>query len=809
MNQLIEDKKTVCYHCGDWCLDQSIQSNDHSFCCVGCKTVFELLHEGGLCDYYQLNNYPGVSQRQHIRSDKFAFLDDESIQNKLIQFRQSEKSRVTFYIPQIHCSSCLWLIENVYRINSGIIQSTVHFPKKEVTIVFDTKNTSLRKVVETLSSIGYEPYLSLEDTDKKRVTKTDRSQLLKLGVAGFCFANIMMLSFPDYFALDGSIDKNFSYLFRYINLALSIPVFFYSATEFFYSAWKAIQHRYVSIDFPIAIAISVTFIRSIVEIVSGSGTGYLDSMSGIVFLMLVGRVWQGRTYRALSFDRDYTSYFPISVTKRVDGNSIPIALPNIKVGDVLLIYSQELIPADGILSKGKAVIDYSFVTGESVPVAVSIGEIVYAGGRQVGESIELVVVKEVAQSYLTSLWSRTIFKKQKTEKRSFIHWLSQYFTWVVLAIATSAFTYWSVYDPVNKWNAFTGVLIVACPCALLLSATFTNGNLISIFSKRGFFVKHAEVIEQLSKCNHIVWDKTGTLTESNQFEVTFSGEKLAHDQLLKIGSLALQSTHPLSKAIVYYINSTSFFSVENYKETVGCGIEAWIDDSHYQLGSSSFVGANSCDVDDASHVWVSIDGVIKGKFSIRIQVRKKLKDIFKILYQSYRLSILSGDHPESKSQIKELIDGMDVDTFFDQKPEDKLEYIRSLQLSGGTVCMIGDGLNDAGAFQQSDVAIAITHHHAHFSPACDAMLKSSSMSDLASFFRLAKWGKYIILSSFVFSIVYNIVGLFYAITAQLSPLVAAILMPISSITIFLYTFGAIFFLEKRLFVKTDKNHISN
>jgi Cu+-exporting ATPase len=302
--------KSKCYHCGENCTSDSIHLENKYFCCDGCKLVYEILSENNLCTYYDLNNNPGVVQKIKIREDKFAFLDDEGIQQKLVQFTDGKQTHLTLYLPQMHCSSCLWLLENLHRVNQGVISSKVNFVKKEVYLVFDTAKTSLRKVVETLTAIGYEPHISLQELDSKNIRKTDKTRLYKVGIAGFCFANIMMMSFPEYLVADGVVEANIREVLKYFIVAFSLPVIFFSATEFFEIAWKGLKHKFLNIDAPIALAIAITFGRSLYEIFSHTGAGYLDSMSGIVFFMLVGRILQDKTYQSISFDRDYKSFFP-------------------------------------------------------------------------------------------------------------------------------------------------------------------------------------------------------------------------------------------------------------------------------------------------------------------------------------------------------------------------------------------------------------------------------------------------------------------------------------------------------------------
>ena len=311
----VKPAKTVvqCYHCGEAC-DTSIVADECFFCCDGCQFVYNLLKENGLCNYYELSDRPGIKVKGKFSSHRFAYLDNEEVKRKLIRFDDGRQCHVSFYLPQMHCASCIWLLESLHTIDTGILFSKTNFQRKEILIDFDSSKISLRKVVELLAFIGYEPYISLNEGEKKKTKKINRKKVFKIGVAGFCFSNIMMLSFPEYFSSGNIGQADLQRVFSYLNLALSLPVFFYSANEFFISAWKGLQQRWLNIDAPIALAILVTFLRSVYEIITGTGPGYLDSMSGIVFFMLVGRWFQDKTYDSFSFDRDYKSYFPLGVT---------------------------------------------------------------------------------------------------------------------------------------------------------------------------------------------------------------------------------------------------------------------------------------------------------------------------------------------------------------------------------------------------------------------------------------------------------------------------------------------------------------
>lgn len=803
---MVHNEKTAirCVHCGDECLKNAIKAGEKTFCCDGCKTVYEILNEHGLCEYYDLNAHPGLTQKISVRKDKYAFLDVEEIASKIIQFSGNGQLHVTFYLPQVHCSSCLWLLENIHRVEKGVISSRVNFPKKEVFIVFDKNTTTLRKVVEALTSIGYEPHLSLDDVTSRQANKTDRTRWYKIGIAGFCFSNIMMMSFPEYFGMSATLEPAFKAAITILIVALSIPVLFYAASEFFISAWKGLKHKHLNIDAPIALALVITFGRSLYEIITATGPGYLDSMTGIVFFMLVGRWLQDRTYKSISFDRDFKSFFPIAVNVLQNNTVKPVPVNDVKVNDIVQIHHRELIPVDVILSKGEAEIDYSFVTGESVAVKAAKGEIIYAGGKQMGGLIEALVVKEVSQSYLTNLWNKENYSIDKKSQYSFIDTISKYFTYVVFAVGILAFAYWfNLGKPGLAWNAITTILIVACPCALLLTANFTRGNILRILSLNKFYVRNASVIEAISNIDHIVFDKTGTLTQSNKMRVQYEGKLLDEDLKIKVASLLHQSVHPLGKAIIQYLQVDSYVDVENYKVVDGKGIEGWIDDQYIKLGSPLFTGATE-QQHTKSAVVIVVDNEQLGVFNVSNSYRYGIFDVIKELKKTFGISVISGDNDAELPVLKQQL-GKDSDILFEQSPYEKLEYIKHVQsVKQQQVMMVGDGLNDAAALQQSNVGIAVTDDDNNFTPAADGIIHASRVAILDKLLAYAKKGKTIILFTFMVSIVYNITGLYFALQGTLSPLIAAILMPSSTISIIFITYGLSEWMALRMKLKPNK-----
>lgn len=781
-----------CFHCGlDIIKEDEIIFDAKNFCCNGCKTVYEIFSLNDLTCYYDFEKSPGATP-QDING-KYDFLDNESIVSKLLEFQENSTAIISLNIPHIHCSSCIWILENLQRLQKGISTSQVNFPEKRVRITFNPEVVSIKTIVYLLSSIGYEPYISLENYETGS-NDVDRSLTYKLGVAFFCFGNIMLLSFPEYFEVKEFWLDQYRGFFRWLIFALALPSFFYSASGYYVSAYKSIKTKMLNIDIPIALGIVVMFVRSTFDIVMDYGSGFFDSLTGLIFFMLLGKMFQIKTYSFLSFERDFKSYFPIAITKiNSDLSEESVAIYEVEKGDRLLIRNQELIPVDGILISEKAEIDYSFVTGEAIPIAKQSGDKVFAGGKQIGKVIEMEVLHSVSQSYLTQLWSNDVFQKNVEQKHKTItDSISRYFTPILLLIAFAGFGYWIFIDANTAFNVFTAVLIVACPCALALTAPFTFGNVLRILGKQKFYLKNALVIEQLAKVDTIVFDKTGTITTNKKSNISYEGTVLSDENLLLIKNVLRASNHPLSRMLYDYLpipilqsksgNETKKLKVDHFEEITGKGIQAQIFGYKIQIGSAAFVDKIEENNVQQTSVHIKINDVYYGKFIFNNQYREGLENLFMNLSSTYQIKVLSGDNEGERATLERLLP-KGTELIFNQKPEQKLEFIKNLQNKGKNVMMVGDGLNDAGALAQSNVGISISENVNVFSPACDAILDASEFQKLNYFLKLSKNSITTIKMSFALSLLYNVVGLSFAITGNLLPLVAAIIMPLSTITI--------------------------
>lgn len=812
---VLTTESTACYHCGSDCPNDSIHLDEKVFCCTGCKSVYELLDAHQLCQYYRYDDRPGHAPPTLAR---FEYLDNPDIAAQLLDFHSEALNKVTLYVPAMHCSACLYLLENLARLHPGVRASRVDFLKKQVSVDYTPAALTLRQLAELLAQIGYEPLIRLNDAEEQRRPAGERQLLLRLGVAGFCAGNIMLFAFPEYLGLD---DLRYRHLFGYLNFALALPALFYSGWGYFESVYNALRQRRINIDLPILLAMLTTFGRGTYEVFTGTGGGYFDSLTGLIFLLLTGKWFQQKTYDAIRFDRDYKSYFPLAVTRvadshqsSVDGENAvtddsrlstadyrltTIPVQNLRPGDRIVIRNGELLPADARLIAGKARMDYSFVTGESAPETHYPGDVLLAGGRQVGERLELEVLRDVSHSYLTQLWNHDAFKKGESSRlRTFADRVGQSFTYVVITLAVLVAGYWYFLhgDAARAINAFSAVLIVACPCALSLSYPFALGNGLRIFGKRGFYLKNAEVIETLAKCDALVFDKTGTLTTADGGETRFvavphfdpltaSGEALA-------GALARQSTHPISQHVARLFGTNDpDLTLTDVQEIPGEGVVGWFGDCEIRLGSASFAQAPAGlkttpdGTVSGAVAHLNLGGQYRGFFVVKAAYRPGLDHLVAGLRDRFTLFLVSGDTETERPWLRRWFapDRMR----FRAQPAEKLRFVETLQAEGRRVAMFGDGLNDAGALRQADAGIAVTENTLQFTPASDAILEARALPDLPRFLAYCRHALRVIQVSFVVSLVYNGIGLSFAVTGHLSPVVAAILMPVSSFSMVLIT----------------------
>lgn len=778
-----------CFHCGDDLGRKPLSKDEHEFCCNGCLTVYSLLSEHQLSSFYQLEQFAGKKPSESSNF-KYDFLDIPEIRKKYIDFEDEQLAKITMYLPEIHCSSCIYLLENIHKINASIISCLVSFTKKEATFTFKNKELKLSELALLLDKIGYEANFGDRKEKEKKINK---SFLYKFGVAGFAFGSIMLWAFPEYLGIEGD-NPEFRIFTSYLSLAVSIPVLLYSARDYFVSAYKALKYKSLNLDVPITIGIIALYAQSLWSIFNNEGPGYMDSFSGFIFFLLIGKWFQNKSYQSLSFERDYTSYFPVAITKIDNGIDKIVEIEKLNEGDFFRVRNEEIIPCDAILLSSDAQIDFSFVSGESTIIHKKKGDFIYAGGKLKGKTVDFEVKNKSNRSHLTQIWNESSLSKNTKQNKTHQDKMSIYFLIAVLSISLIAGISWFFIDKTKITHVVVSILIVTCPCALALSSPFTLGNVMRLLGRRNLYLKNTAVIERINETTDIVFDKTGTLTNNSQNIVFESINNLLEQNYNAIYEVCSSSTHPLSVAIKGFLTdkvSVEKIEIIDFKEFPGKGIQAdffnELNQRHQiKIGSAAFLDVESKENYEVN-TFVSVNNIYLGKFIFTSVFREDLIQTLSNL-KKYKLHVLTGDNEKDKENLLELFPD-DAHIKFNQNPMDKLNYIKKLQDNGKKVLMLGDGLNDSGALQEAFVGIAVSENSFRFTPSSDAIIDGFAVSKLDKLLKISSFSKTILFTCLLFSVSYNIFGLSFALSGKLTPLVAAILMPISSITVvFISTF---------------------
>lgn len=779
-----------CRHCGADCHD--VFTSPHgTFCCAGCASVYGILSDHELEAYYACDVRPGVSQQPSRTRDhsRFASLDDPAVAACVIDQARGAIVRATFSIPSIHCASCVWLLERLWRLDGGIAGAEVDLVRRSVSVEFDSATITLRRVAELLAAIGYEPAISIEG--ERRPAAPRRRLYLQIGVAGFAFGNIMLFSIPRY-ANGAPLEGGFQRLFDVLNIALAIPVLLFSAADYFRTAWQAIRTRTMALEVPVALGLAVLFARSVVDIATSASEGFMDSFAGLVFFLLIGRLFQQKVFDRMAFDRTFRSFLPLSV--RVErGRALTIEpIDALRIGDRIVVRTDEVVPADAELLEDEAAVDYAFTTGEQTPVRVVKGEIVRAGGRAAAGAMRLRVVRDVSHTRLASLWSNPIFDKPKPSWIAGVN--ARFGAWFTVGAiglaAAGAIAWWP--DARASASVATAVLIIACPCALTLAAPITLGTAMGLLGRAGLYLKHPGVVFDLSRTDTVVFDKTGTLTAAGSRRVVESSG-LSDAGWARVRRLAAESIHPTSVAIARASTAYAGPRVvpgrpQNVREIVGHGLCGTVDGQRVAIGSTMLIAAETSGtpVGPADATFVA-SGTERGWVRLETALRPGIEAAVRTLAATGQVHLLSGDHAREHRKWKRLFG---ANTHFRQMPEDKLARIERARAEGRHVLMVGDGLNDAGAFAAADVGMAVSDETARMTPACDAIVSGDRLSALPAFLRYARHARLVVAICFAVSVLYNAIGLTLALAGALTPLAAAILMPVSSLTVIAISAGA-------------------
>jgi P-type Cu2+ transporter len=766
---------TTCLHCGR-------DSSNGEFCCSGCETVYRIIH-----------HQPARAVKASEKT--YAELDDPIFFEKHTQAMQDGLRQIELYLEGVHCSSCVWLLEKDGL--EGLIRTRVDLGRQLADVCWDPSKVSLSKIAQRFDRLGYPPHPTTGKERRELQRKEDRALLLRIAVAGAAFGNVMLMAFALYGGLFQGMERTFEELFRWASLLVTAPAFFWPGSVFWRGAIRAIRERTPHMDLPIALGLTIGFLSGAVNTIRGSGEIYFDSVAAVIFLLLVGRWLQRRQQRAAAEAAELRySLVPRSARLIEEGRVREVPIEAVAKGALLEVRAGEHVPADGVVIEGCSSVDSSLLSGEARPISVEVGSKIHAGTINLGSRL-LVRADEIGAA---TRFGKILSMVEDAAKRRAPIVLaadrySAIFVRVVLAIAAVSAGVWWFIDPSRIVDNTVALLVVTCPCALGLATPLAVSAAIARASKLGILIKGGDAIERLAGTAKIIFDKTGTLTEGRQRLVEWRGDLSLRSW---VAAIEASSAHPIARAF-----TAAFASLEapaiapiEVRHTIGSGVEAKMGRHRLRIGSVSFVTGGGASLpawaDSAWKAWssaghttvlVSIDGVILAAAAIGDAIREDAKKSLSALRRlGFELGVLSGDDASVVAHVASRVGVPASVTRGGASPEEKLAEI-DRAASRGPVIMIGDGVNDAAALSRADVGIAV-HGGAEASlAAADVFLDRPGVAPVVLLVEGARRTMRVIKRNMRFSLLYNLTGMSLAVLGLMDPLVAALLMPLSSLTV--------------------------
>ncbi len=782
------DQQVLCAHCGLEVLS-SQPSEDPQFCCSGCSVAYALLHDKQLDAYYGLSE-----RRKHAVTSSgrsFEEFDHPAFEELHVSEVGGGLSRVELIIEGIHCASCVWLVERVPLLLNGVVSAVLDVGRSLVTLEWDRRALPLSSVARTLDSLGYTPHAYRAGTREQVARKNERSALVRVGVSGAIAANVMLAALAMYSgALGPGLEAEYERFFRWLSLGLVVPALVWPGNVFFRGAWAAIRTRTLHLDLPIAIALAAGFLRGALNTVSGQGPVYLDGIAVLVFLLLVGRYLQQKWQRAATDASELLSALTPRSARLVDegAESREVPVGALLPGMVVEVRPGDTFPADGV-ALGNSAVNRSWLTGESNHVSIAAGDAVHAGTINLTAAVRVKVTKAGEETRVAELMRQV---QETTERRAPVvliaNRMAGVFVGVTFILAVVTWLIGRRIDPGGALDNAIALLIVTCPCALAMATPLTVTVALGRAARQGIFVRGGDVLQLLSTSGRLFLDKTGTLTRGHGELVSWEGPDWVRPLVLGAED---GSVHPIARAFQTAWPQVAFTQASNATHTHGSGIIATVDGRCVVVGSPSFVAAHttessvpSTDVsNDLTPVHVAVDGVLAAVAGIGDRVRDEAPNaIAQLRRRGWHPTILSGDRTGVALEVASRVGIALDDVVGDASPEDKLQTVQRAS-AGGTVVMAGDGVNDAAAMAAASVGIAV-HGGAEAALAtADVFFTRQGLDPLVDLVEGSRRTMGVIRRNIGFSLAYNVLGVGLAMSGLISPLVAAVMMPASSLTV--------------------------
>ncbi|MGU3806992.1 heavy metal translocating P-type ATPase [Vibrio diabolicus] len=772
-----------CYHCGedvpantDFKVD--ILGESRKMCCPGCETVAQTIVDSGLVSYYQYRTAP--AEKADLVPEQLQALihyDNEDVQSEFVRNRENV-SEVTLSLEGVSCAACAWLIEKQVSNTAGLVSIRVNTTTNRALLAWDKTQVRLSELLSVIHKLGYKAAPFEADKQEASYHRMMKQYLYRLGIAGLATMQVMMLAVALYLEVFGDLEPEFKNYFRWVSLIFATPVLLYSALPFYLNAWRSIKGRTLGMDVPVSIALIFAYVASLIATVTEQGEVFFESISMFTFFLLVGRFLEMRARRkAAAASGNLLKLIP-AIATTLDGEQIPVK--TLKVGDRIRVLPGEHIPADGKVISGRIHIDESMLTGESVHVVKREGDAVYAGTLNGDESFELEVMSSKADSMISNivrLQDEAQHSKPKIAEIADV--VARYFVGAILIISAGTWFYWHQTKPDDAFWIMLSVLVATCPCALSLATPTALTCATSRMGNFGILLRKGHVFETLCKINHLVVDKTGTLTKGD-IEIcdTKVLSDLPKEDCLSLASaLEAHANHPIARSFASYANDD--FVVYEVQNVIGSGIEGIWNDKVVKIGSAAFVQGKE---NEESHaVYLSVDGEHIASFYYRDPIRKESKAfIQRFADAGIKTTLLTGDSLSNALPVANEI-GIDH-VVASAKPEDKLAYLKSLDEDSITM-MVGDGINDAPTLAGAHLSVAMGGGTDVAKASADMTLLGDNLEKLLEARLLALRTRKIIRENLAWSLGYNLLILPLAVAGLVAPYIAVVGMSASSIIV--------------------------